>query len=209
MKEKYSDAGRGLKRMFNGQILALLGAVVTFVGAFMLLGGTVALSGATAGIGALVGIVGGIAALVGSILCLVGLLSARNADSGYMSSIYALIANVVLTFALRLFAQGSAVYALVSALQVAVAFLQVYFICIATTKLLRECGDEDVARKGDTVWKISAAGAGITIAGTLLGIFVAALGGIMGVVGTVVALVGSVLYLIFLHGSSKSLLAQQ
>lgn len=65
----YSMAGKGLNRMFIGEILCIL---------------------------ALIPLIGGILALVGFIIMLVGLYTAGKADEGYRTAFFLTIANLIL-----------------------------------------------------------------------------------------------------------------
>ncbi len=175
-----AEAGKGLKTVFIGEILCLLGFIP---------------------------VLGTIAALVGLILTLVGLNTAGRGDSGYQTAFKIAIINLVVGFGggiLSMFASG--VGQLVNVVSSILGFLLVYFIC-TTTSCLLESRDGALAARGVTVWKLYA-GCTVVLVVCSLVVLIPVLNVIAAaaaVVTAVVQIVAMVLYLIFLYKASDAL----
>ena len=197
MNANHTIAGAALRLMFLGQVVAVIGMVVGLI--------------------PIVGAIGGLATLVGSIMALVGLIKAGPAHENYRKALWMIIGSIIVTV-LATFLAGAAIVGgsggmlllVVLVLPVAISvmgLLQVFFSCSATSALVRETGNEAVAAKGDTVFKLNAIcyGAGIVLA---ILVFVSpGLAAIGGLVSSIVSIVAAVIYLIFLKESSELLSA--
>ena len=186
METVYNIAGRGLKRMAIGQIVALVSIVVLLIPVF--------------------GITGLIAMAVGGIMSIVGLWGAREAHEGYKRAFVMLIAGGVLSI-LGTMAGDGGVGTLFDVLDSVAGMLQTYFVCTATSGLLREIGEEQEASRGDLVWKLNALCYIIAIVIAIVSVVSAGVGGALNVVRTIVSLVANVIYIIFLYKSQQIMLA--
>ncbi|BDF71507.1 hypothetical protein CE91St41_12660 [Oscillospiraceae bacterium] len=194
--ERFAIAGGGLKLMFIGTIVALFSFVP---------------------------VIGGLAAIVGGIIALVGLVKTMNAAPGYKRAVIMLVLSIVAAVLMAVMAgvaaggailgsggaaAGGLVGTLVLSLAVSVfGFLQVYFVCGATSGLLREIGEDQEASRGDLVWKLNAVCYIIAIVIAIVSVASAGLGGALNVVRTIVSLVANVIYIIFLYKSQQIMLA--
>lgn len=184
----FTVAGNGLKKMFLGEIVALIGVVVTMI--------------------PILGIVGSIATIAGAVLILVGLYSARDAHINYQYAFYMAIAGIVMNILGMIFTEGF-LNGLVSVGSTAVSFFQLYFICTASSELLNAKGDGYQADRATLIWKINAVCALVSIAAVLVSVIpvINVIAGIAVIVAGIAEIVAAVLYLIFLYKGSQSLLS--
>lgn len=185
METAYNIAGRGLKRMFTGEVVALIGLVVLLIPAF--------------------GITGLVAVLVGGIMAIVGLWGAREAHENYRRAFVMLVAGGVLTILGAIAGDGGA-GTLFDVLDSIAGMFQVYFVCNATSELLRELGHEDEARSGDLVWKANAGCYAALIAVTVLALFAQTLALVLTIITGLVGIAIGVIYVVFLYKSQALLL---
>ena len=194
--ERFVIAGNGLKLMFIGTILGMLSFIP---------------------------VIGGILAIVGWVISLVGLAKTTGAAPGYKNAIIMLVVQIVVSIIAGVMASmalggailgsgaaavgGLAGVTILSIVSQVLAFLQTYFICTATSGLLREIGAEDVAVKGDMVWKLNALCYLIAIVVLILTMIVAPLAAVLDVVSVIVSLVADVLFVICLYQSQRVMLA--
>lgn len=194
--QRYAIAGGGLKLMFIGEIVALF---------------------------AIIPVIGSIAALAGGIIALVGLVKTRTADPLYGKAVIMLVLGIVaavLAAILTSVAMGGAIMSstgvtagglggvmVVSILSSIFSFLQVYFVCNATSGLLRGIGEDYEASRGDLVWKLNAICYIASIIITIVTVVSVTLAGVLSMVSSIVGLIASVIYLIFLYKSQKIMLA--
>lgn len=185
METVYNIAGRGLKRMAVGQIVALVSIVVLLIPVF--------------------GITGLIAMAVGGIMAIVGLWGAREAHEGYKRAFVMLVAGGVLSI-LGTIAGDGGVGTLFDVLDSVAGMLQTYFVCTATSALLRELGYEDEARSGDMVWKANAGCYAVLIAVSVLALFAQTLALVLTIITGLVGVVIGIIYVVFLYKSQDLLL---
>lgn len=194
--ERFIIAGNGLKLMFIGTILGML----SFIPAL-----------------------GGILAIAGWVISLVGLAKTTGAAPGYKTAMIMLVIQIVISIIAGVMAAaalggvflgsgavavgGFAGVTLLSVGSQILAFLQTYFVCTATSGLLREIGEESVAVKGDMVWKLNALCYLVAIVVLILAGLVASLAAGLDVVNVIVSLVADVLFVVFLYQSQRVMLA--
>lgn len=194
--ERYAIAGSGLKLMFIGELVALFSFVP---------------------------VIGGLASLVGGILALVGLIKTMNADPGYKNAVIALVVTIILSVVSAVMAgvavagaamgsggaaAGGTILLLLCALVISVgSFLRVYFVCNATSGLLRGIGENGEADRGDLVWKLEGVCYLIAIVISIVSFVSAGLAGVLNVVSSVVSIVAGILYIIFLYKSQQIMLS--
>lgn len=176
----YPNASEGLKLMFYGEIVAIIGAFIPFVGVLLV--------------------------VVGGIVSLVGLNKAGTDDEGYRTAFMLTIISIVVSVISGFLGQsvlGSLLNIVSSILSLAI----IYFVCITTANLLCHAGATDLADRGRKVWNINLSCTVLGVVLTLL-LFIPVLN-ILAIVGVIVVaiieLVGYIMYLMFLHGSYKAL----
>ena len=185
MESTYTIAGRGLKRMFTGEIVSMIGLVVLLIPVF--------------------GITGLVAILVGGIMAIVGLWGAREAHEGYKRAFVMLVAGGVLSILGTIAGDGGA-GTLFDVLDSIAGMLQTYFVCTATAALLRELGHGDEAHYGDLVWKANAGCYAVLIAVSVLALFAQTLALVLTIITGLVGIVIGIIYVVYLYKSQDLLL---
>lgn len=180
---RYPNAAEGLKLMFYGEIVAIIGA---FLGIIPLLGGLLALAG--------------------GVVSLVGLNKAGADDEGYRTAFMLTIINIIVSL-VSSFAGDGVFGTLVGIVSSVLSLAVIYFVCITTANLLHSVGASELERKGNTVWTINLVCTIVSVAVMLLAYIpiVNILAAVVGVISALVALVGYIMYLMFLNGSYKVL----
>lgn len=190
--ERMGQVSRGLRLIFVGELL-----------------------GAAAAIPGL-----SIAALAGLVVGLVGLVKAGQGEAGYQRALYCTVGSLALNMA-NYFTPAGGVLELLLDLGVSLLnFLTVYIVCTVTCSLLSGW-DDQLAEKGQGVWKLyggalAAAAAcsvaagvfalGATGAGTAVAQgFLALVVGVVTILAMIILLVAMVLYMIFLYRASRDL----
>lgn len=143
-----------------------------------------------------------IANIVGFVLNLVALYAAGKLEKGYNTAFALSVAGIVVNV-LGAFARG-VFGSLVSIVSTVITLGVLYFVITTTNSLLTGAGEDEIAAKGDKVWKINLI---CTVAAVVLSLlaFIPVLAGLLGVVVFIVEVVGAILYLVYLHNSSKAL----
>ena len=181
---EYPKAADGLKLMFYGEILTIIGAFLTLI------------------------LIGPVIILVGYILTLVGLSRARADDEGYNTAFMLSIVNIVLGILGMFISSDSVMGSLLNIISTIVSLAIIYFVCITTGNLLRSKGEDALAQRGQTVWMINLVCTIVSVALTVL-LFIPILGAVLAVVGllavAIAELVGYILYLMFLYSSYHAL----
>lgn len=182
--KSYPMASDGLKLMFYGEIVTLIGAVLS-----------------------LVPIVGVILRIVGPVLAAYGLFKAAGDDEGYRTAFYLTIAQVVVNLISAFFKNGGIVKSLLSIVSTIVGLAIVYYVCTTTANLLHAVGQEQQSAKGRTVWLIYLICALVSVVVQILAIIpiLNILAAAIGIIMLIAQLVGYILYLIFLYKSGKAL----
>ncbi len=179
MMNQYPNAAAGLKLLFWGEIVAIIGGLLSPVP-----------------------VVGFVVILVGGIMGLLGLFKASADDQGYRTALMLNIVSIVLSIITN-WVKSGVIGSLLSIVASLVSLGIVYFVCITTSNLLNSVNQPVVAAKGVTVWKLNLI---CTVAGVIITLlmfipFVNILAGLLGVVIAIVNLVAAILYLIFLYKS--------
>lgn len=196
MQANHIIAGKALKLMFIGALVALIATALGMI--------------------PVISAVSGIVALVGGVISLIGLIQAGPAHKLYGRAILMLILSVVLSLVsgglmvAAILAGSGAMMALAIVVLLGISIfglLQIYFICSATSTLLREAGNETSAAKGDTVWKINAVCYIATGVLSVVSLVAPTTAGILGIITGIVSIVGSVIYVIFLKEGTETLSA--
>ena len=190
----YPNAAQGLHKVFLAQILPVVGVVL------------VLFSLSSLQLMVMMTMVTVVLTIVSGILNLMGLYQARQDDQGYANAFYLVIATLVVNVLSNLLGSGflSSLLSLVAnVLNLAI----LYLVCATTSLLLTSLGQEELARKGHTVWMINLVCTVITVACDLLA-FIPVINLLtvpIMLVTLIAALIGSGMYILFIYRASKAL----
>lgn len=149
------------------------------------------------------GVIGSILGIIAFVLNLVALYGAGKLEQGYNTAFVLSIVGIVLSVLSLI---NSVVLGTIVGIVSAVVELAIlYFVINTTCNLLRANGSDDVAQKGDTVWKINLICTVAVVVLLLLLAIVPLLAAFLTIVVAIVSIVGSILYLIFLYKSYNAL----
>lgn len=204
MNQTYPNAAGGLKLMFWGQILSIIGAVVTGLGTGLAVADVMA--GGSGGLGA-VAILGLIVAIAAYVLQIFGLYKAGSDDEGFRLPLMAAVAALVVSVLSSFLGTVPFLGALLSIASVVLNFVVVSGVCKTAGNLLHSVGNDALADRGATVAKIYFICTIIAVVCTVISIIpvLNVLGGLVSAVSSIVLLVAYIMYLTFLSGSSKAL----
>lgn len=180
---RYPNAASGLRLMFLGQILMIVGVLLAWVP-----------------------LVGALLIIAAPVVELLGVYKAGDDDENYRGALVFVALVLMVNFISGFKGEGFFGSILDMASEI-LSLLVVFSVCNTTSNLLHSIGQEELSQRGGTVIKIYTACTAISIVCRVLGIIpiiniAAAL--VAGVSGLVMV-VGYVMYLLFLNGSSKVL----
>ena len=195
-EERYLTAGKALKLIFIGQVIALFVSLPS---------------------------VGNFISLIAGITILVGIVKARKADALYYRTFImvlcslgcSLILSMATVYFSNLYAGGNTgaaetfmIVALVLSVIAAVfGFLQNFFIIKGTTKFLGELQEEALVKHGETTWKLMIVSYGLNILFSILLVFMSNWSGVLSIASNVINLAITLVYILFLYRSEVRLLA--
>ena len=189
MYHQYPMAADGLKLMFYGEILTIIGVILFRMD----------LTEVCTQFGK------GMAGVVAPTM-VIGFSRARPDDEGYQTAFMLSIISLILDFIGVFFSNGF-MGNLLSIISAIVNLAVVYFVCTTTANLLHSVGAVETEQRGRTVWNIYLVSNIIAVVLDLL-LFIPLLN-VLAVIGMLVAaiaqLVGCVMYLMFLNSSYKLL----
>lgn len=180
---RYPNAASGLRLMFLGQILMIVGVLLAWVP-----------------------LVGALLIIAAPVAELVGVYKAGDDDENYRGALVFVALVLMVNFISGFKGEGFLGSILDMASEV-LSLLVVFSVCNTTSNLLHSIGQEELSQRGGTVIKIYTACTAISIVCQVLSIIpiiniaAALVAGISGLV----MVVGYVMYLLFLNGSSKVL----
>ena len=180
---RYPNAANGLRLMFIGQILLIVGVLLAWVP-----------------------LVGGLLLIAAPFVELLGIYRAGEDDDNYRGALVFAVLSLVINLISGFLSEGFLSSILDMASEV-VGLLMVFSVCGTTSNLLHSIGQEALSQRGTTVIKIYTACTAVSIVCQVLGIIpiiniaAALVAGISGLV----MVVGYVMYLLFLNGSSRVL----
>lgn len=185
---RYPNAAGGLKLIFWGQIVTILGGILSAI--------------------SLISVVGRILSIIGLFMNLVGLYYAkRDTLSGYNEAFVLTVINAAANLIVIFLDSTGKFCQLLSLASSIIGLLIIYYICNTTGKLLRNVNDYNTADLGDKVWNLTKICIIVTIVCCLLVII--PLIGILAVIGLIgaiiVALIVNIMYLVFLFKSGTRL----
>lgn len=183
---EYKTAGKGLRLMFLGALIAALG-----------------------GFRIIDPVIGGIAAIAGTLLTLYGLYTAVPAHPYYKLAMMMELATMVLAVVLWVAAKANLLENVFSILNTLAALLSTVFVCSATDFLLKEKGDAPLAEQGRLIMLLYTLCAVVSILCILIAWIpvLNILAAITGAVTTVVMLAANIIKIFFYFKASRSLLA--
>ena len=180
---QYPNAAEGLRLMFIGQIVVIVGRLLSWVP-----------------------LVGPLIVAAGTVAGLLGIYKAGADDENYRSALVFQAVNLVVGV-ISGFLEGGFLYSLLSIVSAVLGLLVVYAVCNTTSNLLHSVGNEPLAERGQTVIKLYMACTAVSVVCQVLGIvpILNIIAGLVAAVAALVQVVGYVMYLVFLSGSSKAL----
>lgn len=184
---QYFNAGQGLKKMF----IAAIGAIICTVCLII----------------PLVNIIAAIGALVFAIISIVGLNQAGKDIEGCKTAFILTIVNLVVSVLKNLFAKAATIALIIGIAGDVLSFLVTFYVCTSVAAVMLSIGANDVAAKGETVWKITLVCDIILVVISILSVIpgLTLIAGISALVTTIVALIAQILYLIFINKSYHAL----
>ena len=180
---RYPNAANGLRLMFVGQILMIVGVLLAWVP-----------------------LVGALLIIAAPIVELVGVYKAGADDENYRGTLV-FVALVLMVNFISGFKGEGFLGSILDMVSEVLNLMVVFSVCNTTSNLLHSIGQEALSQRGTTVIKIYTACTAVSIVCQVLGIIpiiniaAALVAGISGLV----MVVGYVMYLLFLNGSSKVL----
>lgn len=180
---RYPNAASGLRLMFLGQILMIVGVLLAWVP-----------------------LVGALLIIAAPVVELVGVYKAGDDDENYRGALV-FVALVLMVNFISGFKGEGFLGSILDMVSEVLNLMVVFSVCNTTSNLLHSIGQEELSQRGGTVIKIYTACTAISIVCGVLGIIpiiniaAALVAGISGLV----MVVGYVMYLLFLNGSSKVL----
>ena len=196
LEERFFTAGKALKLIFIGQVIALFVSLPN---------------------------VGNLISLIAGITILVGIVKIRKADALYNRAFImvlcslgcSLVLSMATVYFSSLYADGNLgaaqtfmIVALILSVVAAVfGFLQNLLIIKGTTKFLGELQEEALVKHGETTWKLMIISYGLNILFSVLLLFVSDWSSVLSLVSNVVNLAITFVYILFLYRSEIRLLA--
>ena len=132
---QYPNAASGLKKIFMGQILAIVSVVLMVI--------------------PILNIVGIILLIACCVLDLIGINEAAKDSDGYGKALSFTIANIVISIIEIFLDSESVLYQLLEIASSVCSLAILYYICTTTADLLRRKGAYQIADEGDRVWNIN------------------------------------------------------
>lgn len=180
---QYPKAAAGLKQMFIGQILDLVGLLLIWVP-----------------------LVGSLIVIAGFVVEIAGLYKASGDDEGYRTALGFIAINLVVNLVAGFMGQGL-LTSLLGLVGTVLSLMAVIQVCTTTSNLLHGVGNEALSQRGSTVIKLYLVCTVVSIVCSVLSVIpiVNVLAGLVSVVAAIAQAVGYVLYLMFLYSSSRAL----
>lgn len=180
---RYPNAANGLRLMFVGQILMIVGVLLVWVP-----------------------IVGGLLLIAAPFVELVGIYRAGEDDDNYRVALGFAVLSVVINLISGFLSEGL-LSSIVDVASEVVGLLMVFCVCSTTSNLLHSIGQEALSQRGGTVAKIYTACTAVSIVCRVLSVvpLINIAAGLASAVAGIVQIVGYVMYLLFLKDSSRAL----
>lgn len=180
---RYPNAASGLRLMFLGQILMIVGVLLAWVP-----------------------LVGALLIIAAPVVELLGVYKAGDDDENYRGTLVFVALVLMVNFISGFKGEGFLGSILDMASEI-LSLLVVFSVCNTTSNLLHSIGQEELSQRGGTVVKIYTACTAISIVCGVLGIIpiINIAAALVNGISSLVMVVGYVMYLLFLNGSSKVL----
>lgn len=180
---RYPNAASGLRLMFLGQILMIVGVLLAWVP-----------------------LVGALLIIATPVAELVGVYKAGDDDENYRGALVFVALVLMVNFISGFKGEGFGGSILDMASEI-LSLLVVFSVCNTTSNLLHSIGQEELSQRGGTVIKIYTACTAISIVCRVLGIIpiINIAAALVNGISSLVMVVGYVMYLLFLNGSSRVL----
>lgn len=181
--ESYSNTGSGLKKMFIAEIGAIVCAVLLVI--------------------PVIKVIGGIGAIVFAIISILGLYGVGKDIEGCKKAFVLTIANLVVSVLSSALGSVAVIGTLLTIAADVLNFLIVYLVCTSVGEVLKNRGHEDIAGKGEQVWKINLVCYAVSIVIAILEKIpvISILAGVLSFIIAIAAFVAGILYMIFLYKS--------
>ena len=180
---RYPNAANGLRLMFVGQILMIVGVLLAWVP-----------------------LVGALLIIAAPIVELVGVYKAGADDENYRGTLV-FVALVLMVNFISGFKGEGFLGSILDMVSEVLNLMVVFSVCNTTSNLLHSIGQEELSQRGGTVVKIYTACTAISIVCGVLGIIpiINIAAALVNGISSLVMVVGYVMYLLFLNGSSRVL----
>lgn len=188
MDQRYVQAGKGLKSLLLGTVVVTGGFMVRWLGS-------------RTSIWALT-LLGSLGMVVGNVLLFVSLFHMQSAHPKYQLATYGMLLMLGLNIISGRLEVGSFIAKLLSVLSSVLSVGVICLLCMATSALLRECGEEKWSRLGSFVWKLRLLTEAAQQADRLMEV------PLLGGVSMAFVWMYSVLFIVFCYQAYKTLMAQ-
>ncbi len=186
--KNYPNAANGLHLMFIAEVLAVVGAILMLI--------------------PIINLIGSILAIIALVMMLVGLNKAGADDQGYRTAFMLSIVNLVVSI-IGAFVSTGAIGGILDIVSTILNLAVVYYVITTTSNLARSIGNEELPRKGHTVWTLYIVCAIISVICAILAMIpslvIIAIAGIIAIIVAIIQIIAYILYMIFLSNGSKAL----
>ena len=157
---KFQNAFEGVKKIFAAEILSLIGSVCATVMLALLVGASIAAAnspatGAAASLGGMAVLVVAVTvlAIIAFIFKLIGVIKASKDEPSFKVVLYLIIAGIVVSVVSGIFSGNATVKGIASILNDLVNLGITVYIIQGIKNLAAKLGDENMVKKGDTIFK--------------------------------------------------------
>ncbi len=217
----YSNAYKGVKKIFSAQIISLIGTAVlllfSIISIFVLAavnnGSSVSSPGPGSVLNLLIPVCSGVLVLVCFILELIGVIQAKADEPSFIKALIFLIVSFVLNLLSIVFPNNSIVRNIFSVISTAVGFAATLFIVRSIQVLARKLARDDVERNGRVFIRLFLISTILVLVTGILLIFAAAVSNsvltsitnYVAPLSGILTIVASIVYLVFLRRAVRML----
>lgn len=214
----FPNAYEGVKKIYLGEILALIASILLLAGSILSITGLQAGENTVSGGGLLVGgglivIAAAVLMIIATIMNIIGVSRASKDESAFKNALIALIFGIAANILVSVFSNDPTVSSIGKALTNVTEILASYYICTGIINLADRLCNSDVSARGKKVRSILM---GIWVIAAVLNVLTILFGtnatmqtviGIIAIAGGIVSIVAYFLY-IGLLGRAKNMLAK-
>lgn len=210
----YPNAHEGVKKIFTGEILGLVGSLVILIGTALGVVGLISAAGTDNVAGAVASglgiwavlLIGSVVTVVGAIMTLLGLNTASRDQKYFKYAFYAILVYIVLSIVAGSFSANATLQSLLTALSNAASLASTLFVIQAVIEIANQFNQVEIANKGRTQMMMILA---IQILSIVANVAVSFMGGQTGsVIAGVLAIIAIILciaqYVLYLMLLSKA-----